>query len=341
MYFKISLLSILLFCFSCSNSSTKSSSALIADDTIAISDTDDSNISENDNISVVSSEETTEDSSEDSSEDLSVDFQNETADDVGSDDEDEIEDEEEELEDEELEEEFIPEVSYDPTAFITKWQTDKQESDQNSITLPLVSNGTYDFIVEWGDGTSSHITNWDDLAKKHDYAEEGTYTVSITGIMTHFEFNNTGDRNKLLEISNWGDIEWESFSNSFYGCNHLTISAIDSPDLDNVTSLENMFRDAFVLNSDLSDWDTSNITNMKRMFYNAENLNQDLSSWDTSSVIKMKQMFFMDGERISAFNQDLTSWDVDNVIDINNYTNFLKASRSPDWDSIDWPLFDI
>ena len=49
--------------------------------------------------------------------------------------------------------------------FITIWDTTK-ESNNNSptdtIVLPLSSSGTYDFIVDWNDGTTSEVTAYND-----------------------------------------------------------------------------------------------------------------------------------------------------------------------------------
>jgi len=43
--------------------------------------------------------------------------------------------------------------------FVTTWKTDNADaSNDDQITLPLVSNGSYDFTVYWGDGASGTIT---------------------------------------------------------------------------------------------------------------------------------------------------------------------------------------
>jgi hypothetical protein len=50
-------------------------------------------------------------------------------------------------------------------------------------------------------------------------------------------FGGAGDRLKLLDISQWGNIAWTSMANAFQGCSNLTISAVDAPNLSGVTNM--------------------------------------------------------------------------------------------------------
>lgn len=61
-------------------------------------------------------------------------------------------------------------------------------------------------------------------------------------------FNDSGDKLKLLDITNWGDIEWSSMEHAFHGAANLTISAADTPDLSAVTSMAHMFAGATIFN---------------------------------------------------------------------------------------------
>ena len=54
----------------------------------------------------------------------------------------------------------------DDTYFISLWNTtltSTGSSENNQVRLPLESDGTYDFIVDWGDGERNTITSWDQL----------------------------------------------------------------------------------------------------------------------------------------------------------------------------------
>ena len=46
--------------------------------------------------------------------------------------------------------------------FISTWTVSDTDLDK-SISLPLLTDGKYDFIVEWGDATKSHFTSYSDL----------------------------------------------------------------------------------------------------------------------------------------------------------------------------------
>ena len=94
-----------------------------------------------------------------------------------------------------------------PDYFESLWDTTKTSSgssNSNSITLPLHSGGTYNFTVDWGDGTKTKVTSHDSSNKTHAYASSGVYTLNITGQIEGFGFNGGGDRNKLINISSWG-----------------------------------------------------------------------------------------------------------------------------------------
>jgi surface protein len=174
-------------------------------------------------------------------------------------------------------------------------------SASDSFIIPTFGSG-YNYGVDWGDGNiSAGVTG----SVQHTYASAGTYTIKISGAFPRIYFNNGGDKAKLLEIQNWGNIAWTSME-----------TATDVPDLSSVTSMSRMFHNASSLvgNSSFNNWNVSSVTTMPFMFLGASSFNQDLSSWDVSSVNTMGEMFFL----ASSFNQDISSWDVSNVISMVN-----------------------
>ena len=213
------------------------------------------------------------------------------------------------------------------TAFITKWKTDNPgASDDNQITLPL-GGGDYDFTVDWGDGNSdSNVTG--DIT--HTYATAGTYTVSITGIFPRIHFDDAGDKDKILEVMQWGDQAWSSMENAFSGCTKLVISADDAPDLSGVTSLKEIFAGATSMNQNIGHWDVSNIETMDGAFYGASKFNRSLNSWDVSNVTSMRDMF----RQAYDFNHPLNSWDVSSVRDMSDMFNNAFNFNQPldQWD---------
>ena len=191
-------------------------------------------------------------------------------------------------------------------AFVTTWQT---TMDDESITIPTNGNG-YSYTVDWGDGTTN-TTTYESYAT-HFYSDPGIYTVTISGDFPRIYFNNGNngeDKDKILTIEQWGDIEWRNMNRAFKGCSNLTIPATDAPDLSNVTDMYDMFFGASSMNSDIGHWDVSNVENMRGVFLLASSFNQDISSWDVSNVTFMEFMF----DKASSFNQDISSWDVSKV----------------------------
>jgi surface protein len=232
--------------------------------------------------------------------------------------------------------------------FVSTWNTTNTSvgsSASNQIKLPLTINGTYDFIVDWGDGSIDTITSWNQAETLHTYSSSGTYTITIGGQCEGIRFANTGDRLKILSVSSWGDFELADGNNGhFQGCSNLdltfvsdvlnigncnnlgsmfvgysfaTINNIELWDVSNVVSMNNMFNNCTLFNSDISSWDTSNCDNMSVMFFNATNFNQPIGSWNVSNVLSMSNMF----RNAISFNQDISSWDISNVFNFNAFMN--------------------
>jgi surface protein len=191
--------------------------------------------------------------------------------------------------------------------FTSAWDstnTSAGSSNSDQISLPLISSGTYDFVIDWGDSTSDRITSWDQAEATHTYSVGGAYTIKISGTFDGFRFNNTLDRLKLTDVSVWGDFRIGNLSGQFYGASNFTCSATDTLDLSGVTSLASTFRDATLFNGVLDSCDTSSVTDMSSTFRDSAAFNQALNSWVTSAVTTMVNMF----NGAVAFNQDLNSW---------------------------------
>ena len=223
---------------------------------------------------------------------------------------------------------YVPEIARG--AFTTVWDTTKLSTGStanNQIKLPLISQGVYDFIVDWGDGTTSTIQAWNAAAATHTYATAGIYTVNITGIIHGFCFNNGGDRLKLRAIAQWGILRVAtptySGASSFSGCSNLIFLNNDFLDTTNLTSLANFFRDCSSITTipGLSIWDVSNVTDINSMFQSCTNFNQPLNNWDVSNVTTMTRTF----SDCVNFNQPLNNWNVSNVT--NMYLLFYSCTN--------------
>jgi surface protein len=203
-----------------------------------------------------------------------------------------------------------------PPAFAFTAKTDNTGvSTSTQFKLPLTTSTGLNIVVDWGDATTSTITSHLDAAVTHTYASAGTYSISITGTLPGFQFNNAGDKLKILNISSWGVLDITTNS-AFRGCTNLTCSATDAPTI-TTTDLSFTFLTCTNFNGNIENWDVSAVTNMSSMFLGAATFNQDISTWNTGAVTAMAAMF----QNATAFDQNLGSWDVANV------TNFLQFMR--------------
>ena len=83
-------------------------------------------------------------------------------------------------------------------------------SPADSYTLPTVDGGVYNCTVEWGDGTTSTITSWNQAEVTHQYPSSGKYRIKISGKFEGINFHrheelNHHDHLKLLDVISWGD----------------------------------------------------------------------------------------------------------------------------------------
>ncbi len=186
------------------------------------------------------------------------------------------------------------------TDFITRWAV---SSNNETITIPTVSTLTYNYSVNWGDGTTDiNVTG----NATHTYTTPGQYLVSISGTFPRIRFNNAGDKDKIVAIEQWGNNSWTNMREAFYGCSNLVIDAPDVPDLSDVTNLSFMFHSATSLVSGLENWDVRTIVNMSSMFEGASQFNGAIGNWNTRNAKNMSRMFF----GATAFNQNIGNWNV-------------------------------
>jgi len=218
----------------------------------------------------------------------------------------------------------------DPDYFEFTVKTDNfGVSTSTQFKLPLVSSGTVDFLVDWGDDTTSTITSWNQAETTHTYPSTGTYTIKIVGQLRGWKFGNVGDRQKMLNIASWGVLDI-SVDGAFNGCQNMTCSAVDSPVISS-TNLSNTFRSCSNFNGPIGNWDVSNVTNMSSMCNGCLSFNQDISSWNTSKVTNMERMF----QSASVFNQDIGSWDTSEVTSMSFmfYATYVFNQNLDSWNT--------
>lgn len=223
------------------------------------------------------------------------------------------------------------------TPFISEWKTTAVDE---TVTLPYQTNGIYNGIIDWGDGTQS-VNSYDN--RTHTYATAGTYIITVYGRLRIFRFANTGDRTKLYRVFQWGSqFDVGVGGGHFYGCTNLNLSVVSDVlilyrpfVISNNQNFGNMFRDCTSLTTinRVNEWDVSRVTNMANCFYNCVNFNQDLNSWDVRLVTTMNQMFY----GCTLFNGNISSWQTISVTDMlgmfrlaSNFNQNISA-----WDTAD------
>lgn len=246
-------------------------------------------------------------------------------------------------------------------AFITRWKTDNPgPSGDKQITIPIHPDEYYNFSINWGDGSSSHWKSGDnpDLLT-HTYSQPGTYQVHISGTFPRIYFNFEGDRQKILNVMAWGDIEWTSMERAFAGAVNMNVFwAAGAPDLSKVTTTRSMFEGASSLNVDLNHWNVYTVEQMAAMFKDAHAFNGSLNGWNVSNVTNMNNMFrqahafnskinwstynveFMHGMFSGAeqFNQNIGNWNVGKVTAM---TEMFRDAASFDHSLGNWNIQQV
>ena len=182
----------------------------------------------------------------------------------------------------------------------------------------LVTTGTVNYTVDWGDATSNTVTTSGTFLKS--YAVGGVYDITISGRINHFvNTANANDRLKYSDIKQWGSSVTGDLNSAFYGCQNMTATATDSPNLTIATSLNRAFSLCLALTTpDFSGWSTSTITNFNNVFTSSTSFNGNVTTWNTANATTMTSMF--DG--CSSFNQNLSSW---NVGKVTSFVNMFKG----------------
>ena len=204
----------------------------------------------------------------------------------------------------------------------------------HQAALPL--SGTVHVSVNWGDGLSQSYQGAG--YAKHNYAKPGSYTVSITGVVTHFGWSvdlgwGVGQSDPQLPscitgVSSWGQTGLASPSEAFWGDKSLVTLPSTLPS--SVTDMEQMLSGT-TFNQPVSSWNTSNVTNMSGLFFRDANFNQPIGNWNTSKVTDMSLMFNL----ATNFNQPIGNWNTSKVTDMSGMFRGASKFNQPigNWDT--------
>ena len=245
--------------------------------------------------------------------------------------------------------------------FALKWET----TTPNEEIQIGVGDGTFDYTIDWGDGTVESYNT--DANISHTYADAGFHVTKITGDFPHMNMLNITDdvyREKLRDVLNWGTIVWQDWTSMFRECDGFTgLTATDLPNLSNVTSFVYLLSGGnfgYHYNPTVQNWDVSNVTNMYGFSHYGSWRNK-ISTWDTSNVTDFTNflrsngnfdnggdladmdnfnvssaitMNFMLNRTYQMANVYIGSWDVSNVTSFSTFSNPMTMTNSglENWD---------
>lgn len=211
---------------------------------------------------------------------------------------------------------------YDIPPFVTRWDLSIPGSGTNQLTFNVATTSTVSYSwQELSPGSASGTGTFSGGTFNATGLPIGS-VISLSINPTNFQkisINNGPDRSRLIDVEKWGAVSWIGMEFAFLGCNNLTISATDFPDLSGVSNMNSMFQGCTSLNGPLNinSWNTSSIINMSNMFSGATLFNQSLSNWNTATVSSMDFMF----NGANSFNQNLGAWILNPNVVLNGMLN--------------------
>ncbi len=222
--------------------------------------------------------------------------------------------------------------------FLFTVDTEEAGSASDTFVLPLSSTGTYDFAVDWGDGSVENITSWDQAETIHTYITAGVKEIRIAGTMIGWGFDDGGDKEKMLSVEQWGifrhtdSADTMGGNGAFYGCVNLDLSGVtDVLQLGDATKMDNFFRGCSNLDTinRLGEWDVSGILSFEFMFASCTLFDDDLGDWtinsSVSNNVSMSSMF----DSCTSFNQDLSTWNTSRVRSMSEMFRQCVAYNGP------------
>ena len=221
-------------------------------------------------------------------------------------------------------------VANDRSAFITRWDLAIAGSGATQLSIGTATSGTVNYYwQEVSPGSASGSGSFSGANLTITGLPAGA-TIRLGIYPSNFQrvkIDNGTDKNRLLDVEQWGSTVWLNMEKAFFGCNNLNVSATDIPVLTSCALLFFMFAECNSLNgpSNINSWNTAAVTNMGYMFYQCYAFNQNIGSWNTGNVTQMYYMFAV----ASAFNNggsnSINNWNTGAVTDM-SMMFFLASS---------------
>ena len=134
-----------------------------------------------------------------------------------------------------------------------------------TMTLGLYSAGSYNFDVDWGDGSAVQtITTYNDPNATHVFPASQKYTVTLqpntpTGLTGYDWRNPSGTRPAYTSIISFGDVYIDLRRQLWYQCQNINWNTATAgvPNFISKQAINRLFRDADSFTGDLSSWGTA------------------------------------------------------------------------------------
>ena len=188
---------------------------------------------------------------------------------------------------------------------------------------PLKLLGPAHYVVDWGDSTSTTVT---DTAKQtHTYSAPGVYSITVTGEIS--TFHPGGVQRIILYGVNWGDSMVTSFQSVpiYPGQTHLVGlfanqinivltaaqgQAITDLDVSGIQSMSNLFSTNPKIFDyvDVTGWDVGAVTNFWATFQGLYPIPPSLNTFN--NALESYPTNLNDVSKYSDFNQNISGWDV-------------------------------
>jgi len=232
---------------------------------------------------------------------------------------------------------FIPGDSAAPFTFVVNVADAPLYGATSGVgvfALPLANPAvfpasSYNFEVNWGDGTTDTITSYNQAEATHTYSSpySSEYTIKITGTCVNFGFAfqtpSLLDVGKLRDITFWGGGQNLELNGALAALAAITqgvgsvgliptaFSATDSCKV--VGNAVGIFTNSSGVTKGTSNWDMSACTIIQSMFSNASNWNEDVSGWDVSNIINATSAFNNTSFSQANYDKLLISWAAQSV----------------------------
>jgi surface protein len=188
--------------------------------------------------------------------------------------------------------------------FISRWQI--TNSNETLFFLQDASGLT----IDWGDGSIDQNSK---NSAVHKYKEPGIYTIRVSGSIHRGLFIKLRDKAKLIEVLQFGDLNWYNVGSLFSDCINLKKFVAGNCDTIKIKNLNGLFSECEKLETaDLSTFDFSNVKIMSSLFRGCEKLeNVDFGKINSSSLTQMFSAFH--GTK-SLREVDLSEFNTENLI---------------------------